>query len=419
MSDIKSALRNQPRVDYSESRKKMTDDGAGVDVTVENGGVNIPTDEQVDELQQKLDEARLRQAELQKKRDYDKMVKELQELEASNSQQTSNLATKSPDTATTLKKSKKKKSNKSQPSDVTTKSLRSMDDVQKKVDQMMEGSVGGHLATKSGGSEDSSSSSESNDDSSSLSGSASSDGSRDRSRRRKKKKKVRSSSSSSPDKRRSRKKKTKKTSKHSSDSEECTRKKKSARKSHRSGKDRKCSSSVIYPQKWPHKYLGQHLAVKEKKYEQLSMAEFCAGYGTILGRIKDRHELKYRTAHFTELMYLATRFPWSSILTYHGACLYEVERGNKKWSDSFQDLQSTSLLASQVRKAPPKASPTSGPILFCPNYQKGSCSYSKDHEGELKGETKFLKHICANCWLNDSKFASHPESSCPNPKKET
>ena len=150
------------------------------------------------------------------------------------------------------------------------------------------------------------------------------------------------------------------------------------------------------------------------------MAEFCAGYSSILGKIKDRDELKHRIAHFTELMYLATRFPWNAILTYHGACLFEVERGEKEWGDSFQELQSTSLLAApaQPRKNTAKSSQSSGPILFCPGYQKGTCTHSNDHDGTLKGEPRFLKHICAKCWLNYKKFASHPDTSCPTGDKD-
>ena len=85
---------------------------------------------------------------------------------------------------------------------------------------------------------------------------------------------------------------------------------------------------------------------------------------------------------------------------------------------SFRKLESTTLVvASNPRKSSGKNS-SGGPILFCSAFQKDTCSHTKDHEGQLRGETKMLKHICANCWLTEKKFASHPESACPSKKKE-
>ena len=46
---------------------------------------------------------------------------------------------------------------------------------------------------------------------------------------------------------------------------------------HKSGKTRKCTSYVKYPQKWPHTYLSLHYISKNKNYEELSIPEFCAG----------------------------------------------------------------------------------------------------------------------------------------------
>ena len=80
----------------------------------------------------------------------------------------------------------------------------------------------------------------------------------------------------------------------------------------------------------------------DKTYEDLSMSEFCAAYMTILEKEGD-DKLMHRIAHLKELVYLSTRYKWRSILDYHGACLLEIERGQLKWGESFQLLQSTTL----------------------------------------------------------------------------
>ena len=103
------------------------------------------------------------------------------------------------------------------------------------------------------------------------------------------------------------------------------------------------NSDCQFPQKWPHNFLNPHfVSSKEKSFEDLTMSEFCAGFLTILERESEEKRM-YRIAHLKELMYLSSRFKWRNILDYHGACLLEIERGQLKWGDSFQILQSTTL----------------------------------------------------------------------------
>ena len=61
------------------------------------------------------------------------------------------------------------------------------------------------------------------------------------------------------------------------------------------------------------------------------MAEFCAGYASILEGISDKRIRKYRLQHFKDLMYLASRYSRLSIPSIHAACLYEIDHGTKKW----------------------------------------------------------------------------------------
>ena len=50
----------------------------------------------------------------------------------------------------------------------------------------------------------------------------------------------------------------------------------------KSGREAKASSDVLYPQRWPHSFLCLTRAQREVKYEELTLAEFGAGYRQIL-----------------------------------------------------------------------------------------------------------------------------------------
>ena len=203
-----------------------------------------------------------------------------------------------------------------------------------------------------------------------------------------------------------------------------------------SGKS-KCllESDCEFPQKWPHNFLNPHfVSCKDKKsYEDLSMAEFCAAYMTILEK-ENGEKVMHRIAHLKELMYLSTRFKWRSVLDYHGACLLEIERGQLKWGESFQLLQSTTLagalLASNNRGGAygssqnrttflgTKPAGQNDGVIFCKGYQRGTCQQTRDHYGLFYGESRLLKHICANCWLNLKVQSAHPETSDDCPLKQ-
>ena len=149
----------------------------------------------------------------------------------------------------------------------TTKTLRENEGVRREVDKMMGDTVGKNFRS----SKDDSGSSSDDSTSSSSSSRSSSPSSLD---------------TESSDERSSRKKHKKKKNKRAKSRDSKRRK--------RSGKDSKSSSKVMFTQEWPHNHIGQHLATKSKKYEQLSMAEFCTGYASILEGISDKRIRKYR-----------------------------------------------------------------------------------------------------------------------------
>ena len=189
------------------------------------------------------------------------------------------------------------------------------------------------------------------------------------------------------------------------------------------------NSDCQFPQKWPHNFLNPHfVSSKEKNYEDLSMSEFCAGYLTILESESEEKKI-HRVAHLKELMYLSSRFKWRNILDYHGACLLEIERGQLRWGDSFQMLQSTTL-AGGLLFTNSRGGSNGGNqnrsigggrnegVVFCKAYQQGVCPHTRDHQGQFYGQNRLLKHICGKCWQNSKTQVAHPETSEECPFKE-
>lgn len=76
-----------------------------------------------------------------------------------------------------------------------------------------------------------------------------------------------------------------------------------------SGKTAKLTSWVIVLQLWPHSYLSLAYVSEDCNYDELTLAEFAAGYASIL-QIKTLPPDKRtgRLDHFVVLMYLLTQF---------------------------------------------------------------------------------------------------------------
>lgn len=117
----------------------------------------------------------------------------------------------------------------------------------------------------------------------------------------------------------------------------------------KSGQTTKSTSPVIFPQLWLHSQLGLVYVSKDKGYNELTIAEFSAGYASIiqLPSILDT-ERNTRLDHFIGLMYLVTQFTWLAVHEFHAIVLFEIECGHARWGDSFSDLE-TRLLHNSSR----------------------------------------------------------------------
>ena len=150
------------------------------------------------------------------------------------------------------------------------------------------------------------------------------------------------------------------------------------------------------------------------------MTEFVAGYAQILqSRDISALEVSERQKHLVSLMYFAQQFTWSAVLKdFLFSVVLEIERGLIKWGDSFMHLESRTLYShplpeKSVKSGSSKSSPLL--ILFCRHYQRDARNNASDHYGYLRGESKWLKHICASCWVQTCKEEHHKENSvdCP------
>ena len=77
-------------------------------------------------------------------------------------------------------------------------------------------------------------------------------------------------------------------------------------KSLKSGKESKITTTVLYPQLWPHSFLSLTNARRDIKYDELTLEEFVAGYRQIL-QSPDITEMERsaRLKHLVSLMYFA------------------------------------------------------------------------------------------------------------------
>ena len=80
-----------------------------------------------------------------------------------------------------------------------------------------------------------------------------------------------------------------------------------------------------------------------------------AGYTTIMERVS-ASEKEFRLAHLKDIMYFATQYEWENVLTFHSACLFEIECGRRRWGDAFLDLVPTTLAGAILRKKDSRSS---------------------------------------------------------------
>ena len=124
-------------------------------------------------------------------------------------------------------------------------------------------------------------------------------------------------------------------------------------------------------------------------------------------------ERSARLKHLVSLMYFPQQYEWQAVLSFHGAVL-EIERGLFKWCDSLFHLESCTFYG---HPKTPKSSTSGGSstssttVLYCRDFQQQQCCFHQAHYGYLRGERKWVRHICSDSWVQSRKQEHHRTGS--------
>ncbi|KAK3728917.1 hypothetical protein QZH41_005424 [Actinostola sp. cb2023] len=185
----------------------------------------------------------------------------------------------------------------------------------------------------------------------------------------------------------------------------------------KSGLARKASDIVSKYVLWPHEYLlnalpsSQELTYTDLTYEQLIAGEL----DIIVSGPITKHERDGRLRHLADLSKDATVYPWPTVRNYHKTILQQIERGQLRWSDDFDDLHArfvrkiplVDLVESHVTATLQKSR---NRTRYCGAFQSNHCDKEKDHlvDGIVE------KHICGPSMRIRNIETQHAAIDCPH-----
>ena len=182
---------------------------------------------------------------------------------------------------------------------------------------------------------------------------------------------------------------------------------------------------------WPELYVYR-LGGTEPTYDSLSLAEFVAGYLSIMEEVTNVCPMNVNLLrHITYLRHLMEDCfltEWHVVRTAHRHVLNGIEHRRFQWEDTplvmetkrvalarlqnsstlstFQNLQpaSTSVLPSSFGLTPP---------VVCVPYQQLACLFTNDHD--VDGVVHM--HCCAFCFHHNGCKHTHPQTNCRKAKE--
>ena len=181
--------------------------------------------------------------------------------------------------------------------------------------------------------------------------------------------------------------------------------------------DLRAPQRTLYPQQWPH-----ILAPGEPKlYNELTLAEFTAGYLAIVEKCPDATQKSLFLHHLHDLMSLACTYQWSAVRAFHYKVLRTLELGLAKWGDSFDGFKQpffipTNLLPSVGSPSNEKAAEKARRV----NSQRPPASQQPSRHqicddwswyDDCSNEACAKLHICIVC-----KRPDHQARHCPKRK---
>ena len=213
-----------------------------------------------------------------------------------------------------------------------------------------------------------------------------------------------------------------------------------------SGLKDQLSQKIVNKQKYPHAALQHEFmwgwAGNGLNFKDLTFGQFMAGEleiitsdGTLPIEAARRLELLKITAYRSQ--YLA----WSKLLHLHAAILQKIEIGQATWSSDFSKIEQMVLenpgrldwgarlgigegkgsrdtrdsRDSRERKPANSNTLSRAKVLWCMDYQNGSCKKSSPHEQDIRGSMFTVKHICKKCYDQDRVERAHKDrdAACP------
>ena len=196
-------------------------------------------------------------------------------------------------------------------------------------------------------------------------------------------------------------------------------------KSAKSGITTKATDRVVNPQIWAHSALQYDWGCNIE-FDQLNLTKLVAGELEIAtGATISRREKRGRLRLLKKLLHYADGFDMSVVKAIYSAVLRRIELGLLDWESDFSETEQMALaqeLSKQRKVKANKSQESQGASTagtwFCHNFNRDKCTYRQDHTGMVRGKNRYMKHICAACYLRDRTEVRHPECSQACPLKE-
>ena len=185
---------------------------------------------------------------------------------------------------------------------------------------------------------------------------------------------------------------------------------------------------------WPDLYVYR-LGGNEPTYDSLSMAEFVAGYLSIMEEATTvcsiNNSLLQHISYLRQLMEDSFMTDWHIVRTAHKHVLNAIEHRRFTWDDTDRvmetkrialihihnsNLNVNSSQSTQALVTPPPIPPlVSGPTTVCVAYQQLACPLADDNDVDVDGVTHH--HCCNFCFAVNGWRHTHPQAQCRKAKE--
>ena len=162
---------------------------------------------------------------------------------------------------------------------------------------------------------------------------------------------------------------------------------------------------------WPNDNLGpryNNFGKAEVKFRQLDLRLLVAGELNIVcqGGVSEM-EKEARLRLLGDIVFYSAHYQWPALLK------SEVEKGAPGWGYDYSRLEQQMLMPFPMAKnkgerkvervnRPASAANGGGKpderVVYCGEFQNGSCTLQDNHGGKFFGQSVVFQHICATCW---------------------